>query len=84
MPISTIWILKYVQQCYGRWFWTISSLGAPVLRRLSTLLEDLDVDFVLQYFILCLFVNEDDDETELHSYQRVSLSVFESFIAVNS
>ena len=29
MPISTIWILKYVQQCYVKWFWTISSLGAP-------------------------------------------------------
>ena len=30
MPISTVWILKYVQQCYVKWFWTISSLGAPV------------------------------------------------------
>ena len=30
MPISTVSILKYVQQCYGKWFWTISSLGAPV------------------------------------------------------
>ena len=29
MPISTVWILKYVQQCYIKWFWTISSLGAP-------------------------------------------------------
>ena len=29
MPISTVWILKYVQQCYVKWFWTISSLGAP-------------------------------------------------------
>ena len=29
MPISTVWILKYVQQCYFKWFWTISSLGAP-------------------------------------------------------
>ena len=29
MPISTVWILKYVQQCYVEWFWTISSLGAP-------------------------------------------------------
>ena len=28
MPISTVWILKYVQQCYVKWFWTISSLGA--------------------------------------------------------
>ena len=28
MPISTIWILKYVQQCYVKWFSTIS-LGAP-------------------------------------------------------
>ena len=27
--------------------------------------ENLDVDFVLQHFILCLFVKEDDDETEL-------------------
>ena len=30
MPISTVWILKYVQQCYAKWFWTISSLGAPL------------------------------------------------------
>ena len=29
MPISTVWILKYVQQCYVKWFWTVSSLGAP-------------------------------------------------------
>ena len=29
MPISTVWILKYVQQRYVKWFWTISSLGAP-------------------------------------------------------
>ena len=29
MPTSTVWILKYVQQCYVKWFWTISSLGAP-------------------------------------------------------
>ena len=29
MPISTVWILKYVQQCYVKWFWTMSSLGAP-------------------------------------------------------
>ena len=33
--------------------------------KMSVYLEDLDVDFVLQHFILCLFVNEDDDETEL-------------------
>ena len=26
-------------------------------------LEDLDVDFGLQYFKLCLFVNEGDEET---------------------
>ena len=30
MPISTVWILNYVQQCYVKWFWNISSLGAPV------------------------------------------------------
>ena len=29
MPISTVWILKYIQQCYVKWFLTISSLGAP-------------------------------------------------------
>ena len=29
MPISTVWILNYVQQFYVKWFWTISSLGAP-------------------------------------------------------
>ena len=29
MPIYTVWILKYVQQYYVKWFWTISSLGAP-------------------------------------------------------
>ena len=29
MPISTVWILNYVQQCYVKWFWTIASLGAP-------------------------------------------------------
>lgn len=32
---------------------------------MSVNLEELDVDFVLQHFILCLFVKEDDDETEL-------------------
>ena len=58
-------------------------VGCPCFKT-SVNLEDLDVDFVLQHFILCLFVNEDDDETELHSYQRGFLSVFESFIAVNS
>ena len=31
MPISTVWILKYIQQCYFKWFWTISSLGAPAI-----------------------------------------------------
>ena len=31
MPISTVQILKYVQQCYVKWFWTICSLGAPGL-----------------------------------------------------
>ena len=31
MPMSTVWILNYVQQCYVKWFWTISSLGAPGL-----------------------------------------------------
>ena len=35
MPISTVWILKYVQQCYVKWFWTISSLGAPVGERVK-------------------------------------------------
>ena len=30
MPISAVWILNYVQQCSVKWFWTISSLGAPV------------------------------------------------------
>ena len=29
MPISTVWILNYIQQCYVKWFWTTSSLGAP-------------------------------------------------------
>ena len=29
MPISTVSIQNYVQQCYVKWFWTISSLGAP-------------------------------------------------------
>ena len=29
MAISTVQILKYVQQCYVKWFWTICSLGAP-------------------------------------------------------
>ena len=29
MPISTVQILKYIQQCYVKWFCTISSLGAP-------------------------------------------------------
>ena len=29
----------------------------------SVNLEDMDVDFVLQHFKLCLFVNEGDDET---------------------
>ena len=34
MPISTVWILKYVQKCYVKWFWTISSLGAPVAMKI--------------------------------------------------
>ena len=29
MPISTVEILKCVQQCCVKWFGTISSLGAP-------------------------------------------------------
>ena len=29
----------------------------------SVNLEDLDIDFVLQHFKLCLFVNKDDEET---------------------
>ena len=29
----------------------------------SVNLEDMDVDFVLQHFKLCLFVNEGDEET---------------------
>ena len=36
MPISTVWILKYVHQCYVKWFWTISSLGAPVFSRVPS------------------------------------------------
>ena len=32
--------------------------------RTSISLEDLDVDFVLQHFNQCLFVNEADDQTE--------------------
>ena len=36
MPISTVWILKYVHQCYVKWFWTISSLGAPVFSRVAS------------------------------------------------
>ena len=28
MPVSTVWVLKYVQQYYVKWFWNISSLGA--------------------------------------------------------
>ena len=31
MPVSTVWILKYAQQYYVKWFWTISSLGAPAI-----------------------------------------------------
>ena len=34
-----------------------------VIRRLSTLVDHLDVDFVLQHFKLCLFVNKGDGET---------------------
>ena len=30
---------------------------------MSTLVDDLDVDFVLQHFKLCLFVNKGDGET---------------------
>ena len=33
-----------------------------IIRRLSTI-EDLDVDFGLQHFKLCLFVNEGGEET---------------------
>ena len=29
MPISTVWMLKYAQQCFVKWLWTVSSLGAP-------------------------------------------------------
>ena len=36
MLISTVWILKYVHQCYVKWFWTISSLGAPVFSRVAS------------------------------------------------
>ena len=36
MPISTVGILKYVQQCYVKWFWAISSLGAPDFLHLET------------------------------------------------
>ena len=31
--------------------------------KMSINLEDLDFDFVLQYFKLCLFVNEGNEET---------------------
>ena len=31
--------------------------------KMSINLEDLDFDFVLQHFKLCLFVNEGDEET---------------------
>ena len=60
MPISTVWILQYVQQCYVKWFWTISSLGAPVLSQIisacsiSSEIHHLHLKFA---FFLWLFFN---------------------------
>ena len=53
MPISTVWIVKYVQQCYVKWFWNISSFGAPdvlpisllILRKTPTVLQSSDGEF---------------------------------------
>ena len=45
MPISTVWILKYVQQCYVKWFWTISSLGAPDLAKTVLMYEQKPAKF---------------------------------------
>ena len=55
---------KFQRKCSFR-----SSKSLPRKKRLklsyktSINLEDLDFDFVLQHFKLCLFVNEGDEET---------------------
>ena len=41
MPTCTVWILKYVQQCYVNWFWTMSSLGAPDLWKHHSVVSNL-------------------------------------------
>ena len=45
-------------------FWSSESLYLGK-KQTSINLEDLDFDFVLQYFKLCLFVNEGDEKTNL-------------------
>ena len=47
MPISTVWILKYVRQCYVKWFETISSLGAP---------DDVNVSVICALYTLYQWV----------------------------
>ena len=57
MPISTVWILKYLQQCYVKWFWTISSFGAPAQCNLYVQSERNQVNSVSFY------VNENSKTT---------------------
>ena len=52
MPIFTVWILKYVQQCYFKWFWTISSLGAPENQERSEKLF-FSAQLIFTKFIVC-------------------------------
>ena len=54
MPISTVWVLKYVQQCYDKWFWTISSLGAPVWYKLDVSYAILNRHFQTCYVTVAL------------------------------
>ena len=49
---------KFQRKCSFR-----SSKSLKLSYKTSINLEDLDFDFVLQHFKLCLFVNEGDEET---------------------
>ena len=59
MPISTVWILKYVQQCYVKRFWTISSLGAPdsgKIFRLTMYFKDWLVTWFLVFRLAAFYI----------------------------
>ena len=72
MPISTVWILKYVQQCYVKWFWTISSLGAP---------DDVNVSVICALYTLYQWVENLAGEADRLS--KISPNEFASVWTVN-